>query len=52
MTEEESDRLWAAEAERRYGAYKAGQIDAVPAEEVFARLRAPRIVPSQDPERL
>ena len=40
LTEEENDQLWAQEAERRYAEYKAGNIEAVPAEEVFARLRA------------
>jgi putative addiction module component (TIGR02574 family) len=40
LSEEENDRLWAEEAERRYAAYKAGPIEAVPAEEVFARLRS------------
>jgi putative addiction module component (TIGR02574 family) len=40
ISEEESDSLWGEEAERRYAAYKSGQIDAVPAEEVFARLRS------------
>jgi putative addiction module component (TIGR02574 family) len=40
LSEEESDRLWAEEAERRYADYKAGNIDAVPADEVFARLRS------------
>ena len=42
VSEEENDRLWAQEAERRYAAYKAGDIEAVPAEEVFARLRTRR----------
>jgi len=42
LSEEESDALWAEEAEGRYDAYKAGQIKAVPAEEVFARLRSRR----------
>ncbi|HEX7151957.1 MAG TPA: addiction module protein [Thermoanaerobaculia bacterium] len=42
LSEEESDQLWAQEAERRYAEYKAGKIEAVPAEEVFARLRARR----------
>jgi putative addiction module component (TIGR02574 family) len=37
---EENDHLWAEEAERRYAEYKAGRADAVPADEVFARLRA------------
>jgi putative addiction module component (TIGR02574 family) len=40
ISEEESDQLWAQEAERRYSEYKAGNIEAVPAEEVFARLRS------------
>jgi putative addiction module component (TIGR02574 family) len=42
LSEEENDQLWAQEAERRYAEYKAGNIEAVPAEEVFARLRARR----------
>ena len=40
LSEEENDQLWAEEAERRYAEYKAGTIEAVPAEEVFARLRS------------
>jgi putative addiction module component (TIGR02574 family) len=40
LSEEESDQLWAAEAERRYAAYQAGDMEAVPADEVLARLRA------------
>ncbi|HXH41420.1 MAG TPA: addiction module protein [Thermoanaerobaculia bacterium] len=40
LSEEESDQLWAVEAERRFADYKAGNIEAVPADEVFARLRA------------
>ena len=40
LSEEENDQLWAQEAERRYAEYKAGTIEAVPADEVFARLRA------------
>lgn len=40
LSEEENDQLWAQEGERRYAEYKAGNIEAVPAEEVFARLRA------------
>lgn len=39
ISEEENDALWAAEAERRYADFRAGKIKAVPAEEVFARLR-------------
>ena len=40
LSEEENEQLWAQEAERRYAESKAGRIDAVPAEEVFARLRS------------
>ena len=40
LSEEENDRLWALEAERRYAEYKAGKIEGVPAEEVFERLRS------------
>ncbi len=39
ISEEENDKLWAEEAERRYDEYKAGKIKAIPAEEVFARLK-------------
>lgn len=42
LSEEESEQLWADEAERRYTEYKVGAIEAVPASEVFARLRARR----------
>jgi putative addiction module component (TIGR02574 family) len=42
LSEEESDQLWAQEAERRFAEYKAGNIEAVPAEDVFARLRSRR----------
>ena len=38
LSEDEVEQLWAAEAERRYAEYKAGRIEATPAEEVFARL--------------
>jgi len=40
LSEEENEQLWAQEAERRYAEYKAGRIEAVPAEEVFERLRS------------
>ncbi|HVE70536.1 MAG TPA: addiction module protein [Thermoanaerobaculia bacterium] len=40
VSEEENDRLWAQEAERRYAEYKAGSIAGVAAEEVFDRLRS------------
>jgi putative addiction module component (TIGR02574 family) len=42
LSEEESDQLWAQEAERRFAEYKAGNIEAVPADDVFARLRSRR----------
>lgn len=40
LSEEENDRLWGEEAERRYAEYKAGNLAAAPAEEVFERLRS------------
>jgi len=40
LSEGENEQLWAQEAERRYAEYKAGMIEAVPAEEVFERLRS------------
>ena len=40
LSEEENERLWANEAARRYAEYKAGNIQGVDAEEVFARLRS------------
>lgn len=43
LTEEESDRLWAEEAEWRLDEYERGNIKAMPADEVFARLRTRRI---------
>jgi putative addiction module component (TIGR02574 family) len=42
LSEEEFDRLWAEEAERRFAEYKAGNMESVSAEEVFARLRSRR----------
>ena len=39
ISEAENDQLWADEAEKRYAAYKAGTLEAIPADEVFARLR-------------
>ncbi|MDP9193256.1 MAG: addiction module protein [Acidobacteriota bacterium] len=42
LSEQESDQLWAEEAERRFADFKAGKIEAIPADEVFARLRARR----------
>ena len=40
LSDDESDALWAQEAERRYAEYKAGNIEAVGAGELFARLQA------------
>ena len=40
LSEEESGELWADEAARRYSEYEAGRIKAIPAERVFARIRA------------
>jgi putative addiction module component (TIGR02574 family) len=40
LSDEQNEQLWAAEAERRYAEYKAGRIEAIDAEEVFARLAA------------
>ena len=40
LSEAEIEKLWIEEADRRYEAYQAGEIKAVPADEVFARLRA------------
>ncbi len=40
LPEEELDRLWGEEAERRYDEFLAGRAKAYPAEEVFARIRA------------
>jgi putative addiction module component (TIGR02574 family) len=40
--DEEDDvaRAWADEAERRYDELRTGAVQAVPADEVFARIRA------------
>ena len=40
LSEEEWNRLWGEEAERRYDEFLAGRAKAYPAEEVFARIRA------------
>lgn len=42
LSEEENDQLWAEEAERRYAEYKAGNLESIPAEELFSRLRSCR----------
>ena len=38
-TEADVERLWIAEAERRYEAYRRGEISSTPAEEVFEQIR-------------
>jgi len=38
--DEEIDRLWAEEAERRVSQFEVGKIKLVPGEEVFSRIRA------------
>lgn len=40
ISEEENEKLWAEEGERRYDEYKAGKIKAVPTEEVFAAFKS------------
>jgi putative addiction module component (TIGR02574 family) len=42
LPENELDRLWGIEAERRYEDYLAGRVEAIDADEVFARIRARR----------
>lgn len=38
--EVEIEKLWIEEAKRRLSAYRAGQVEAIPAEEVFRRALA------------
>lgn len=38
--EDEIAQAWADEAERRYEELRSGAVESVPAEEVFARIRA------------
>ncbi len=38
LSEEEADRLWAEEAQRRLEEYRAGRAKAVPAEEVHKKV--------------
>ena len=40
--EDEVARAWADEAERRYEELHSGKVQGVPADEVFARIRARR----------
>jgi putative addiction module component (TIGR02574 family) len=40
LDEAENELLWIQEAERRYQAYKQGNLSAKPAEEVFREARA------------
>jgi putative addiction module component (TIGR02574 family) len=37
--DEDVDRLWIEEAQRRYAAYKKGNLEALPGEEVMKRAR-------------
>jgi len=37
LSEEEADRLWAEEAQRRFEEYRAGRAKAVPVEEVHTK---------------
>ena len=39
-TEAEVDRLWVEEAERRVSQIEAGEVEAIPGEQVFAKIRA------------
>ena len=39
-TDDEIDRLWAAEAERRVSQIETGKVKLVPGEEVFSKIRA------------
>ena len=41
--DEEIDRLWAEEAERRISQIEAGEVKLVPGEEVFVKIRAKHI---------
>ena len=42
VSQQENDRLWAQEVEKRIDAYERGEIKAVPADEVFKRIEAQR----------
>lgn len=39
-TEAEVDRLWVEEAERRVSQIEAGEVEVIPSEQVFAKIRA------------
>ncbi|MCA9431915.1 MAG: addiction module protein [Candidatus Omnitrophica bacterium] len=39
-TQEEIDRLWAEEAERRIDELDSGEVEEIPGEQVFAEIRA------------
>ena len=39
-TEAEVDRLWIEEAERRVSQIEAGEVEVIPGEQVFAKIRA------------
>ncbi|WP_376753622.1 addiction module protein [Candidatus Nitrospira neomarina] len=39
-TEAEFHRLWIEEAERRVSQIEAGEVEVIPGEQVFARIRA------------
>ncbi len=39
-TQQENDRLWAQEVESRVDAYERGDLKAVPADEVFKKIKA------------
>ncbi|HBP89311.1 MAG TPA: addiction module antitoxin RelB [Nitrospiraceae bacterium] len=39
-TEAEVDRLWVEEAERRVSQIEAGEVEVIPGEQVFAKIRA------------
>ena len=41
-SQSEIDAAWAKEADNRIAAYEAGEIEAIPAEQVLAELRARR----------
>ena len=40
LSQEEIDRVWKAEAERRVDEIESGRVKTIPAKEVFAKLRA------------